>query len=86
VINPRVDQEPGYDVCPVTARPTSPTPCQRQRRYPSDTTDPKWALIEPLLPAAAGRRHTPAGRWPAIPYLVHNGCLWRPLPARCPAS
>lgn len=25
----------------------------RQRRYPSDTTDAEWALIEPLLPVPA---------------------------------
>jgi transposase len=92
VIKPRVDQEPGHDLCPVTARPTSPAPCQRQQRYLSDTTDPEWALIEPLLPppactqASGGRPEAHPRREvvDAIRYLVHNGCVWRALPADFP--
>jgi hypothetical protein len=57
-------------VCPVWSPATSPAPShQRQRRYPSDTTDSEWALIEQLLPPPASAtptvgipRRTPAGR------------------------
>ena len=79
-------------VCPVMATPTSPTPSQRRRRYPSDTTDTEWALLEPLLPAPACT-HVAGGRPEAHPrrevvdairYLVHNGCVWRALPADFP--
>jgi len=78
-------------VCPATAQPTSPAPCQRQRRYPSDTTDQEWALLEPLLPPpacthASGRPEAHPRREvvDAIRYLVHNGCVWRALPADFP--
>jgi transposase len=79
-------------VCPVRAGPTSPTSCQRRRRYPSDTTDAEWALIQPLLPppactsAAGGRPEAHPRREviDAIRYLVHNGCVWRALPADFP--
>jgi transposase len=64
----------------------------RVRRYPSDTTDAEWRLIEPLLPIAACE--TPSGGRPeaherraivdAIRYLVDNGCKWRALPADFP--
>ncbi len=79
-------------MCPVLANPTSPTPGKRQPRYPSDTTDQEWALIEPLLPpsaytqASGGRPETHPRREvvDAIRYLVHNGCVWRALPADFP--
>jgi transposase len=70
----------------------SPAPCQRRPRYPSDTTDPEWALIQPLLPSPACTRAS-GGRPEAHPrrevvdairYLVHNGCVWRALPADFP--
>ena len=69
-----------------------PTPYPRSRRYPSDTTDAEWALIEPLLPRPActqptgGRPETHPHRQivDAIRYLVHNGCVWRALPADFP--
>jgi putative transposase len=69
-----------------------PTPYPRSRRYPSDTTDAEWALIEPLLPRPActqptgGRPETHPRRQivDAIRYLVHNGCVWRALPADFP--
>jgi transposase len=64
----------------------------RRRRYPSDTTNAEWALIEPLLPIPACQ--TPGGGRPeahprreivdAIRYLVDNGCKWRALPADFP--
>jgi transposase len=79
-------------VCPATAGPTSPADGQRRPRYPSDTTDTEWVLIEPLLPSPACTRV--AGGRPeahprrevvdAIRYLVHNGCVWRALPADFP--
>ncbi|GIF05243.1 hypothetical protein Asi03nite_27810 [Actinoplanes siamensis] len=64
----------------------------RRRRYPSDTTDAEWQLLEPLLPAPAST--TPTGGHPeahprretvdAIRYLVDNGCKWRALPSDSP--
>lgn len=68
------------------------TAVARRRRYPSDTTDAQWALIDPLLPDPAwldGRGGRPEGhcrRWivDAIFYLVDNGTKWRALPADFP--
>ncbi|MDH6137992.1 transposase [Kitasatospora sp. MAA4] len=64
----------------------------RERRYPSDTTDAEWALIEPLLPVPACR--TAMGGRPeahprrdvvdAIRYVVDNGAKWRALPSDFP--
>ncbi|GLF95196.1 IS5 family transposase [Streptomyces yaizuensis] len=64
----------------------------RSRRYPADTTDDEWALIEPLLPVAAC--FTPRGGRPevhlrrdivdAIRFLVDSGCKWRSLPGDFP--
>lgn len=64
----------------------------RVRRYPSDTTDAQWAVIDPLLPDPAwlgpqgGRRETHCRRVivDAIFYLVDNGIKWRALPADFP--
>ena len=64
----------------------------RQRRYPSDTTDAEWALIEPLLPPPAcdtrtgGRpeKHPRREIVDAIRYVVDAGCKWRALPADFP--
>jgi transposase len=54
------------------------------KRYPSDLTDPEWALIAPLMPGAAtvGRRRSVDFReiMNAIRYLVRSGCEWRMLP------
>lgn len=64
----------------------------RRRVYPSDMTDAEWVVIEPLLPDPGWRLGR--GGWPgvycrrdivnAIRYLVHNGCVWRALPADLP--
>ncbi|MFI8393152.1 IS5 family transposase, partial [Streptomyces sp. NPDC085540] len=64
----------------------------RRRRYPSDTTDAEWVLLEPLLPVPACE--TTAGGRPekhdrreivdAIRYVVDTGCKWRALPADYP--
>ena len=58
-------------------------------RYPSDTSDLEWALLERLLPTPACQ--TPKGgapeKWPrrrvvdAIRYITDNGAKWRALPA-----
>ena len=64
----------------------------RARRYPSDTTDAQWALIDPLLPDPAwlagkgGRPETHCRRQivDAIFYVVDNGIKWRALPADFP--
>ena len=56
------------------------------------TTDAEWALLAPLLSAPACQ--TTAGGRPeqhrrrvvvdAIRYVIHNGCVWRVLPADFP--
>jgi transposase len=80
-------------VCPAArARACGRPCCRRPRFYPSDTTDGEWALIGPLLPVPACQ--TPAGGRPethsrravvdAIRYVIHNGCVWRALPADFP--
>jgi transposase len=66
--------------------------CRRPRRYPSDTTDAEWALLAPLLPVPAGQagrggrpeKHCRQAVVDAIRYVVHNGCVWRALPADFP--
>ncbi|WP_323177900.1 IS5 family transposase [Streptomyces sp. NBC_00083] len=64
----------------------------RRRRYPSDTTDLEWLLIEPLLPVPACQ--TARGGRPeahprreivdALRYLVDSGCKWSALPSDYP--
>lgn len=64
----------------------------RARRYPSDTTDAQWAVIDPLLPDPAwltgkgGRREVHCRREivDAIFYVVDNGIKWRALPVDFP--
>ena len=64
----------------------------RGRCYPSDMTGAGWAVIEPLLPAPGwltGQGGSPGTYCrrdivDAIRYLVHNGCVWRALPADLP--
>ncbi len=55
-----------------------------RKPYPSDLTDPQWALAEPLLPAArlGGRPRKTDLRevLNAIFYLNREGCSWRALP------
>src|SRR5512132_3303839 len=57
----------------------------RRRRYPSDLTDPQWALVSPHIPPAkAGgrpRRTEMRAVLDAILYLLRTGCQWRQLPA-----
>lgn len=60
----------------------------RRSRYPSDTSDEQWALIEPLLPEVktGGRpeKHPRRALVDAILYVVRTGCAWRQLPADFP--
>ena len=64
----------------------------RARRYPSDTTDAQWAVIDPLLPDPAwlagkgGRREVHCRRQivDAIFYVADNGIKWRALPVDFP--
>jgi transposase len=61
---------------------------RRKRRYPSDTSDEQWELIEPLLPEvmSGGRpeRHPRRAVVDAILYVVRTGCAWRQLPGDFP--
>ena len=61
---------------------------ERSRRYPSDTSDEQWAVIEPLLPPVrtGGRpeKHPRRAVVDAILYVVRTGCAWRQLPADFP--
>jgi transposase len=65
----------------------------RTRRYPSDTTDAQWAVLDPLLPDPAwlagkgGRPETHCRRTivDAIFYVVDNGIKWRALPVDFPS-
>jgi transposase len=57
-------------------------------RYTSDTTDPEWKLIEPLMPVAC-RRGRPREIdlrmiMDAILYIAGTGCQWRALPKDFP--
>jgi hypothetical protein len=71
---------------------TTHRPSCRSRRYPSDTTDAQWVLIEPLLPTPGrlagkgGRRakHCRREIVDAILYVVDNGIKWPALPADFP--
>ena len=60
----------------------------RRTRYPSDTSDEQWAVIEPLLPPVktGGRpeKHPRRAVVDAILYVVRSGCAWRQLPADFP--
>jgi len=60
----------------------------REQRYPSDTSDEQWALIEPLLPDARTggqpEKHPRRAVVDAILYVVRTGCAWRQLPADFP--
>ena len=60
----------------------------RPQRYPSDTSDEQWVVIEPLLPPVktGGRpeKHPRRAVVDAILYVVRAGCSWRQLPADFP--
>src|SRR5215469_15522953 len=81
--------QPGRAV-PVLPRRVSRS--TRGRCYPCEVTGAEWAVIEPSLPAPgwlAGQGGFPGTYCrrdvvDAIRYLVHNGCVWRALPADLP--
>ena len=59
----------------------------RTQSYPSDVTDPQWALIEPHIPVyPGGRPRTTNLRdvLDAILYILRTGCQWRYLPIDFP--
>src|SRR4051794_16696807 len=61
---------------------------ERQRRYPSDLTDARWEIVEPMLPLikSPGRvpKHPRRTIVDAILYVVRSGCSWRQLPVDFP--
>ena len=58
------------------------------KRYPTDLTDPEWAILAPFIPPAkvGGRPRTPDMRevGKAIVYVLRSGCPWRMLPKDFP--
>ena len=59
----------------------------RPHNYPSDLTDPQWALIEPFLPVYPGGRPRTTNLRDvvdAILYILRTGCQWRYLPKDFP--
>jgi transposase len=88
-----LDASPLVRICPAAPACACARPgCRRPRRYPSDTTHGEWGLLAPLLPVPACQ--TTAGGRPgthcrravvnAIRYVIHNGCVWRAVPADFP--
>ena len=61
----------------------------QRRNYPSDLTDPEWAILEALVPPVkrGGRpaKHTRREIVNAILYVLRTGCQWRHLPHDLPA-
>lgn len=61
---------------------------RKVKRYPTDLSDKKWAIISPLLPdALKGGRPRSIGLRNlinAIVYIVRAGCAWRLLPHNYP--
>jgi transposase len=57
-------------------------------RYPSDVTDPEWALIGPLIPQAkpGGNKRTVDVREVVngLLYVLSTGCQWAALPKDLP--
>jgi putative transposase len=52
--------------------------------YPSDLSDPEWAVIEPLLPHGNKASWHKRGLVNAVLYLKKTGCQWRFLPREYP--
>jgi len=61
-----------------------------RKAYPSDLTDPEWAILEPLIPPAkqGGRPRTVNMRevLNAINYVLKTGCQWDHLPHDFPPT
>ncbi len=62
---------------------------RRTRRYPTDTTDAEWQLIQPFLAPHVGpgapRTVDMRAVVDAIFYRLRTGCQWRMLPSDFPA-
>src|ERR1700686_2881214 len=59
----------------------------RPQSYPSDVTDPQWALSEPHLPVFPGgrpRKTTCSDVVDGVLYVLRTGCQWRYLPKDFP--
>jgi putative transposase len=59
----------------------------RTQSYPSDITDPQWALIEPHIPVYPGgrpRKTNLRAVVDAVLYILRTGCQWRYLPKDFP--
>lgn len=60
----------------------------RQRRYPTDLTDPEWALLAPFLAEGDGpgapRTVETRAVVDALFYKLRTGCQWRMLPVDFP--
>ena len=75
---PKQKDEPRYQ-----NRHRTEGPPGRVRAYPSDVSDPDWALVVPLLRGKRGP--TPdleqqRATFNAILYIARTGCPWRYLP------
>src|SRR5262249_23725217 len=57
-------------------------------RYPSDPTDPEWAIVQPMIPPArhGGRKRSVNVRYGlnGIVYILWTGCQWKALPKDLP--
>src|SRR5262245_36255852 len=57
-------------------------------RYPSDLTDPEWAIVQPMIPPArqGGRKRSVNVRevLNGIFYILWTGCQWKALPKDLP--
>ena len=60
----------------------------RERRYPSDTTDAEWELLQPFVAPRDGpgapRTIQTRAVVDALRYRLRTGCQWRQLPADFP--
>jgi putative transposase len=60
----------------------------KRKTYPSDLSDKRWKLLEPMLPPPEqlGRKRSVELREivNALCYLVRSGCQWRMLPKEFP--
>ena len=60
----------------------------RERRYPSDTTDAEWELLQPFVAPSDGpgapRTIQTRAVVDALRYRLRTGCQWRQLPADFP--
>jgi len=55
------------------------------KSYPSNLTDPQWAIIQEILQDTRKRKHSLRDILNAIFYVVKGGIQWRMLPHDLPA-